>query len=363
MVTLSLFDTLLALQSEDLMAELLLKFLVPGLHIPAAHRHKVNRCDGYALAIDHFLDLSPEVMKLQLPGDADPVAQHQFGSAAGTASGPRSLQHHHQHPQPQPPHGISKTIGANWNHYGVHSGDSLYANYRAYLFDARQKIAACQRGCARWSHGYRLAPRATPAASKGAAATDKLKRKQRQRSEKTMALVRDFLSEFSGEAVVPAATKQLDSLQSLGESSGYESFKYRVDDEADGDDATSGGGDDDRSATLDRTTASSGSDGIDGGGSTPGEAITLAEHRRKVDSWKTSSRQRADDADRDDGVDTEVRTDDEGTIGLGKCVGATDCKKPIAILFARSLLQVPSSPRCGANCRRSPATVCTSICT
>lgn len=321
MVTLSLFDTLLDMHCEDLMTELLLKFLVPGRHIPAGHRHKVNRCDGYALAIDHFLDLSPEVMKLQLPADADAVAQPQPIASGGGGGGPRSLQQHQQ----QQPHGISRTIGANWNHYGVHSGDSLYANYRAYLFDARQKIAACQRGCARWSHSYRLAPPAAPPATT-AAATDKLQRKQRQRSEKTMALVRDFLSEFSGgeaaatgaAAAAPAAVaagKQLDSLQSLGESSGYESFRYRVDGEPDGDDAEASG-DEEHSATLDRTTASSGSDGCGANGcSTPGETITLAEHRRRVDSWKTSSRQpRAGDVEweEDGGVD------DEGLTSLGK---------------------------------------------
>lgn len=295
MVTLSLFDTLLALQCEDLMAELLLKFLVPGRHIPAAHRHKVNRIDGYALAIDHFLELSPEVMKLQLPADASAAS-----SAIGAA--PRSL-HQQQQLQPNGGHaatvGISKTIGANWNHYGVHTGDSLYANYRAYLFDARQRIGACQRNCARWSHGYRLAARTVGGGVEGA--------KQKQRSARTMGLIRDFLSEFSDTDAVAAASspisatggKQLDSLQSLGESSGYESFKYRVEE----DDSS---GEDRR---LDRTGASCSSD--------------EPQQRIGNSSWKTSSRRRGDS---DSGWDVSMEAataaaseaDDEGSISLGE---------------------------------------------
>lgn len=241
MVTLSLFDTLLALHCENLMVELLIKFLLPGRHVPATHRHKVNRVDGYMTAVDHFLELTPEVMKqTSMSVDIDNSRN--------------------------PAVAMSKTIGANWNHYGMNNGgDSLYSNYRAYLFDARQKITQCQSGCGRWSSGYRLQ-------SHTASATGS------KRSEKTIELIRDFLSEFSPDEVNDkssggaGASKQLDSLQSLGESSGYESFKYRVDDDSSGEDRTM----DAATAAL-ATTSSK-------------VSMTLEEHRRTVGSWKTSSR-------------------------------------------------------------------------
>lgn len=333
MVTLSLFDTLLSLNSEPLMTELLLKFLVPGRHIPAAHRHKVNRCDGYSLAVDHFLDLTPEVMKLQqlyasasaaeaVHVDVSGAVVESSGASIGSVA-PRSLQHGGV---------ISKTIGANWNHYGVHSGngDTLYANYRAYLFDARQKIAASQRGCARWSQSYLLVVKRTKKATAKTIAKEIRLEAERlmrlQRTEKTRSLIREFFSEFalppvtSSPTTTPSAagtTKQLDSLQSIGESSGYESFKYRVD------------GDDDGTSTMPPATTTNDSSNDDTNKSSEENVcvsnamttnITLDEHRWKVDSWKTSSRRRSSEVDTiftDDELD-EFAADEEKTVSLGK---------------------------------------------
>lgn len=184
MVTISLFDTLLSLHCEDIMLELLLKYLLPCKHVPVTHLHKVNKIDAYTNTVDFFLELSPEVMKQA----CDSVAQQQI----------------------QP---VSKTIGANWNHYGLHSGDTTYSNYHAYLFDARHRIGQCQRSCHLWTSTYRYECSAS-----------------NRRTEKTMELIRSFLSEFTTHDT-NNDRKQLDSLQSLGESSGYESFKYRTEDE------------------------------------------------------------------------------------------------------------------------------------
>jgi len=63
MVTMALFDTLLGLHCEDLMLELLLKFMLPGKHVPISHRHKINKIDPYLNSSEFFLELSPDVMK------------------------------------------------------------------------------------------------------------------------------------------------------------------------------------------------------------------------------------------------------------------------------------------------------------
>lgn len=239
LVTLSLFDTLLSLHSEEIMMELLLKFLIPCKHIPISHRHKVNRIDAYTNSVEFFLDLSPEVMKHAAQNALIETQQHSS---------------------------MTKTIGANWNHYGYYGGDSLYSNYHAYLFDARHKISICQRSCQRWSRPYKLENQTT-----------------NKRTEKTMELIRSFLNEFSNENGDSDKSKQLDSLQSLGESSGYESFKYRPEDDSD-----------------ERT--------VDADGGNYGETM------RRSESWKVSSRKQEPEIEFDFSEDLFT----QGTVSLGK---------------------------------------------
>lgn len=177
------------------MLELLLKYLLPGRHIPILHRHKINKIDPYSTAVEFFIDLSPEIMRLP----SESVA--------------------HQQIQP-----ISKTIGANWNHYGMHTGDSLYSNYHAYLCDARQRINHCKVACDNWANSYRY--QKYPAGKK---------------NERSIELMKSLLNELGYESngcngnqidtSIDKGTKQLDSLQSLGESSGYESLRYRFEED------------------------------------------------------------------------------------------------------------------------------------
>lgn len=194
-VTLSLFDTLLSLYCEDIMLELLLKYLLPCGHIPISHRRKINKIDPYSTAVEFFFDLSPEIMRQPNESLA------------------------HQQIQP-----ISKTIGANWNHYGLHTGDTLYSNYHAYLCDARQRISHCKSACNNWANSYRYQ-----------------KHPPNKKNDRSIELIKSLLIElgyesngFNGshiDSVIDKGTKQLDSLQSLGESSGYESLRYRFEED------------------------------------------------------------------------------------------------------------------------------------
>ncbi|XP_037708956.1 UPF0518 protein CG3558 isoform X4 [Drosophila subpulchrella] len=206
MVTMALFDTLLGLHCEDLMLELLLKFMLPGKHVPISHRHKINKIDPYLNSSEFFLELSPDVMK-RARDLARPKSIHEpvIGDLTPLPSLPSPV--------------MSKTIGANWNYYGVHTGDSLYANIQAYLFEAHWRIAQCQRDCLKWANSYRY--QKWPRHGQGRVHAHALE------------LARQFFSEFGGGAVVASESgeKQLDSLQSIGESSGYESFKWRPADE------------------------------------------------------------------------------------------------------------------------------------
>ncbi|XP_032595108.1 FHIP family protein GH13096 isoform X2 [Drosophila grimshawi] len=222
MVTMALFDTLLGLHCEDLMLELLLKYMLPGKHVPISHRHKINKIDPYLNTTEFFLELTPDVMK-RARDLARPKSVHELvdpGAALSSTMLP-SL------PSPV----MSKTIGANWNYYGHYTGDSLYANIQAYLFEAHSRIAQCQRDCGKWANNYRY---------------QKWPRQGQVRATShALELARQFFSEFGTATPVAVAAvasselgeKQLDSLQSIGESSGYESFKWRPDD-ADANDAT-----------------------------------------------------------------------------------------------------------------------------
>lgn len=179
------------------------------------HRHKINKFESYASVVDLFLDLSPEILK-------------QF---------PNSLQPQQQQQSSQQQQALSKTIGANWNHYCLHTGESKYSNFHAYLFDAHYKIRQCKNACSHWSNTYQY--QKTPTNKK---------------SERTMEMIKNLLSEFAYESFSNTngninnnngnynknqhndsfsdkSLKQLDSLQSLGESSGYESLRYRPEEE------------------------------------------------------------------------------------------------------------------------------------
>ena len=152
MVTLSLFDTLLSLHVEEIMIDLILKYLIDAPHIPLNQKHKINKIQAYGNTVDHFLDLVPEVMKnsnkiLSENNSLDHI-QQQSPLQTSQNQSPVSL------PVMGSGNGVSRTIGANWNHYGLHTGDTLYSNYHAYLFDAHQKIKVSQQACAQWTNNY-----------------------------------------------------------------------------------------------------------------------------------------------------------------------------------------------------------------
>lgn len=225
MVTMSLFDTILSLHCEDLMLELLLKYLLPCQHVPISHRYKVNQTAPFAIAASQFLDLSPEVMKLAT--NTATLDNHWDGAVPALSSSANV----------SPQHGMaSKTIAANWNHYGLHTSESLYGNYHAYLYDAKAKIGGCKAACQQqWSSMYSYARLKSAGGGR---------RRGGAGNCQTMELMREFLDEFDSKAVT-ATTKRAGgsamsngsaeetSLNSLGEgsSSGYESFRNRMEDD------------------------------------------------------------------------------------------------------------------------------------
>lgn len=116
LVTIALFETMVDINCEDLMLELVFQYLQPCLHLMLSQRRKLLPLDPHCHSFEKLLLLAP--------------------SCCETA-------------------GVSpKLDGRNihWNHYG--GQQSLYGNYHAYLCDARNKIAACQIACSQWSNSY-----------------------------------------------------------------------------------------------------------------------------------------------------------------------------------------------------------------
>ncbi|XP_011177239.2 FHIP family protein GJ17503 isoform X4 [Zeugodacus cucurbitae] len=278
MVTMALFDTLIGLHCEDLMLELLLKYILPGKHVPISHRHKINKIDPYINTVEFFLDLTPDVMKR-----ARELTKHKsLGDTVTTQPAHAAL--------PSPTSTMSKTIGANWNYYGLHTGTSLYANFHAYLFEAHCRIAQCKNACAKWTNAYKY-QKWPP-------------KNMRAQQAQTLELVKQFFTEFSVGALSDAThvfdstnammstrgavekSAQPDSLQSIGESSGYESFRWRpVEDD--------GGECNDSAAnsTMQMVSTITGDGELDHSGSSSSNGNSLGtlqkQYRREV--WRVSS--------------------------------------------------------------------------
>ncbi|XP_039958496.1 UPF0518 protein GJ17503 isoform X2 [Bactrocera tryoni] len=278
MVTMALFDTLIGLHCEDLMLELLLKYILPGKHVPISHRHKINRIDPYVNTVEFFLDLTPDVMKR-----ARELTKHKsLGDTVTTQPSHATL--------PSPTSTMSKTIGANWNYYGLHTGTSLYANFHAYLFEAHCRITQCKNACAKWANVYKY---------------QKWPPKNiRAQQAQTLELVKQFFNEFSVGALADAShvydsthtvlgtrsavekTAQPDSLQSIGESSGYESFRWRPVEDESGESNDSAA-----NSTMQMVSTSTGEVELDHSGSSSGNGNSLStlqkQYRKEI--WRVSS--------------------------------------------------------------------------
>ncbi|XP_050081145.1 FHIP family protein AGAP011705 [Anopheles maculipalpis] len=295
MVTLSLFDSLLSLNCEDIMLELMLKYLLHCKHVPISHRYKINRVDPYTQAVEYFLNITPDIMKkvnsvlninnggigvTAASQNVQPLGNNRTFATTGTAS---SSTNGGNGANNNANLNVSKTIGANWNHYGLNTttGETLLANYQAYLLDARNRIVQCKHACDQWNNVYRYqklskanfshpplgataaagaTSHTTNGGSGGSSNNNSIVNPDDVRALKVQ-MIKDFLREFSidsgigdcdsqqqqqhhhhppvtgtsstsssaimfGGSIAPpnGGGKQLDSLQSIGDSSGYESL-------------------------------------------------------------------------------------------------------------------------------------------
>uniref|UniRef100_G3NBT9 FHF complex subunit HOOK-interacting protein 1B n=1 Tax=Gasterosteus aculeatus aculeatus TaxID=481459 RepID=G3NBT9_GASAC len=71
MVSLGLFRTLLSLNCEDVMLQLVLRYLLPCTHVMLSQRRAIRETDLYGRSADKFLSLIPECCRLNAERDED----------------------------------------------------------------------------------------------------------------------------------------------------------------------------------------------------------------------------------------------------------------------------------------------------
>ncbi|XP_027878500.1 FHF complex subunit HOOK-interacting protein 1B [Xiphophorus couchianus] len=186
MVSLSLFRTLLSLHCEDIMLQLVLRYLLPCTHIMLSQRRAIRETDMYGKSANKFLSLIPECCRLNSSSSTDRDDDNPFwgkvmnnpsteapapprpstpsrlsfftwqqssggGSGGGGSSNLPAVDP--LHPGPSGSHALSPDSP-------MHQQQTLTeclewdAGYLEYLKDARREIEHCAWSCRDWSAPY-----------------------------------------------------------------------------------------------------------------------------------------------------------------------------------------------------------------
>uniref|UniRef100_A0A8D2ZW04 FHF complex subunit HOOK-interacting protein 1B n=1 Tax=Scophthalmus maximus TaxID=52904 RepID=A0A8D2ZW04_SCOMX len=186
MVSLSLFRTMLSLHCEDIVLQLVLRYLLPCTHVMLSQRRAIRETDIYGKSADKFLSLIPECCRLNAAPSADrdedsalwgkvmnsPSAESLVpprpstpsrlaffirqqssggGLGGGSPSTPTSMEPLPSGPagsHPMSPDSPMHQVQTNTEYLDWDSG------YLEYLRDARRGIELCSWACRDWSAPY-----------------------------------------------------------------------------------------------------------------------------------------------------------------------------------------------------------------
>ncbi|KAM4558678.1 FHF complex subunit HOOK-interacting protein 1B [Odontesthes bonariensis] len=186
MVSLSLFRTLLSLNCEDVMLQLILRYLLPCTHVMLSQRRAIRETDLYGKSADKFLSLIPECCRLSMAASAERDDDNPFwgkvlnspstespapprpstpsrlsffirqqssggGSGGGGASTPTSMEQLHSGPSSSHPLTPDSPMHQQQTHSDCLDWDTGYLEY---LKDARWGIELCSWACRDWSAPY-----------------------------------------------------------------------------------------------------------------------------------------------------------------------------------------------------------------
>lgn len=157
LVTLALFETLVDLNCEDVMLELVFRHLVPCTHVMLSQRRRVRDTEPYCRSSDKFLSLSPACCNLSVPAVRPPAAldyaPHVVISPSPSLPAMLTPSAHHRRSASFSEH-QPVSLPSTSTLYGLKAGESLYGNYHAYLCDARRRIKECAAACVNWTYPY-----------------------------------------------------------------------------------------------------------------------------------------------------------------------------------------------------------------
>uniref|UniRef100_A0A8C4F1Q9 FHF complex subunit HOOK-interacting protein 1B n=1 Tax=Dicentrarchus labrax TaxID=13489 RepID=A0A8C4F1Q9_DICLA len=195
MVSLSLFRTLLSLNCEDVMLQLVLRYLLPCTHVMLSQRRAIRDTDLYGKSADKFLSLIPECCRLNAApsterdedsafwgkGEQQTVEKEKFtltavviktpprpstpsrlaffirqqssggGSGGGGPSTPTGMEPLQSGPSSSHPLSPDSPMHQQQTHTECLDWDSGYLEY---LKDARRGIEHCSWACRDWSAPY-----------------------------------------------------------------------------------------------------------------------------------------------------------------------------------------------------------------
>ncbi|XP_076584762.1 FHF complex subunit HOOK-interacting protein 1A [Chaetodon auriga] len=145
-VSLALFRTLIGLHCEDVMLQLILRYLIPCNHMMLSQRRVVRERDCYSVSAAKILALTPSCCS---PDHSPPPLRQLdsilFSKGAETPSSTSGTEESESFLEEDDGSGNSCTIG---------SEIYLDVSYLHYLYDARLRISSCMRACQVWSAPY-----------------------------------------------------------------------------------------------------------------------------------------------------------------------------------------------------------------
>ncbi|KAL0985517.1 hypothetical protein UPYG_G00157910 [Umbra pygmaea] len=179
MVSLGLFRTLLSLNCEDLMLQLVLRYLLPCTHVMLSQRRAVRETDLYGKSADKFLSLIPECCRQSTLPSVDREDEPAFwGKVLNSPSSESPV-----HPKPSTPSrlalfmrqqssggpstsspaetvpssprgGPSTPLSPDSPMHPIPEGLDWESGYLEYLRDARKAVELCSWACRNWSAPY-----------------------------------------------------------------------------------------------------------------------------------------------------------------------------------------------------------------
>ncbi|OQR69607.1 FTS and Hook-interacting protein-like [Tropilaelaps mercedesae] len=153
-VTIVLFKTLLDLNCEEVMFELVFKYLIPCSHVMLSHRDRMREVDTFCVTAQRLLSLAPSQLSATAAGVS--VSGHPSGSVTA-ASTPVTAFNGGVRQSRSYTEGFlggSKGTGATGNAQDAYGSDSPQISYLAYLLDAKNGVRACRDACQVWSRNY-----------------------------------------------------------------------------------------------------------------------------------------------------------------------------------------------------------------